>query len=64
MAAALGYGGALDLKDALTVAREFERLGVYWMEEPLHRGDYDGMRALRESVDVANRWRRDDAAGT
>ena len=22
------------------------------MEEPLHRGDYAGMRALRESVDV------------
>jgi L-alanine-DL-glutamate epimerase-like enolase superfamily enzyme len=40
------------LKDALTVARELERLDVYWMEEPLHRGDYDGMRALRESVDV------------
>jgi L-alanine-DL-glutamate epimerase-like enolase superfamily enzyme len=40
------------LKDAVTVARELERLGVYWMEEPLHRGDYDGMRALRESVDV------------
>ena len=40
------------LKDAVPVARELERLGVYWMEEPLHRGDYDGMRALRESVDV------------
>jgi L-alanine-DL-glutamate epimerase-like enolase superfamily enzyme len=40
------------LKDAVTVARELERLGVYWMEEPLHRGDYEGMRALRESVDV------------
>ena len=40
------------LKDAVTVARELERLGVYWMEEPLHRGDYAGMRALRESVDV------------
>jgi L-alanine-DL-glutamate epimerase-like enolase superfamily enzyme len=40
------------LKDAVSVARELERLGVYWMEEPLHRGDYDGMRALRESVDV------------
>ena len=25
-------------KDALAVARELERLGVYWMEEPLHRG--------------------------
>ena len=35
------------LKDAVRVARELERLGVYWMEEPLHRGDRDGMRALR-----------------
>jgi L-alanine-DL-glutamate epimerase-like enolase superfamily enzyme len=40
------------LKDAIAVARELERLDVYWMEEPLHRADYDGMRALRESVDV------------
>jgi L-alanine-DL-glutamate epimerase-like enolase superfamily enzyme len=40
------------LKDALVVARELERLGVYWMEEPLHRGDKDGMKALREATDV------------
>jgi L-alanine-DL-glutamate epimerase-like enolase superfamily enzyme len=40
------------LKDALEVARELERLSVYWMEEPLHRGDRAGMRALRESTDV------------
>ena len=40
------------LKDALAVARELERLGVYWMEEPLHRGDRKGMRALREMVDI------------
>jgi L-alanine-DL-glutamate epimerase-like enolase superfamily enzyme len=40
------------LKDALTVARELEQLDVYWMEEPLHRADYDGMRALREATDV------------
>jgi len=39
-------------KDALVVARELERLGVYWMEEPLHRGDRDGMRALREAAGV------------
>ena len=38
--------------DALPVARELERLGVYWMEEPLHRADYDGMRALREATSV------------
>jgi L-alanine-DL-glutamate epimerase-like enolase superfamily enzyme len=37
-------------KDALTVARELERLKVYWMEEPLHRADKAGMRALREAT--------------
>ena len=40
------------LKDALQVARELERLGVFWMEEPLHRSDREGMRRLREMVDV------------
>lgn len=40
------------LKDAVAVARELERLDVYWMEEPLHRADRAGMRTLRESVDV------------
>ena len=40
------------LKDALVVARELERLGVYWMEEPLYRGDHAGMKALREATDV------------
>jgi L-alanine-DL-glutamate epimerase-like enolase superfamily enzyme len=40
------------LKDALKVARELERLDVSWMEEPLHRGDREGMRRLREMTDV------------
>ncbi len=40
------------LKEALVVARELERLGVYWMEEPLHRADREGMRRLRDRVDV------------
>ena len=40
------------LKDALAVARELERLGIYWMEEPLHRADYAGMRALRQATEV------------
>jgi len=40
------------LKDAVPVARELERLAVYWMEEPLWRGDFAGMKALREMVDV------------
>ncbi len=41
-----------NLKDAVQVARELERLGVYWMEEPLHRGDHDGMAALRQMTDL------------
>jgi L-alanine-DL-glutamate epimerase-like enolase superfamily enzyme len=40
------------LKDALEVARALEPLGVYWMEEPLHRADHDGMRALRASTEL------------
>jgi L-alanine-DL-glutamate epimerase-like enolase superfamily enzyme len=43
---------AWSFKDALAVARELERLNVYWMEEPLHRADHTGMRALREATDV------------
>jgi L-alanine-DL-glutamate epimerase-like enolase superfamily enzyme len=40
------------LKDAVQVARELERLKIYWMEEPLFRGDYDNMAILRQEVDV------------
>jgi L-alanine-DL-glutamate epimerase-like enolase superfamily enzyme len=40
------------LKDAVAVARELERLGVYWMEEPLHRADRAGMAALRQMTDI------------
>jgi len=39
-------------KQALAVARELEELDVYWMEEPLHRGDYEGMRRLRDNADL------------
>ena len=40
------------LKEALAAGRELEKLGVYWMEEPLHRADRAGMRALRDELDV------------
>jgi L-rhamnonate dehydratase len=39
-------------KDALQVARELERLGIYWMEEPLHRADRRGMAELRQAVSI------------
>lgn len=39
-------------KDALAVARALEPLGVYWLEEPLHRADIDGMRRLRDATAI------------
>lgn len=36
------------LAEALTVADELADRDVYWMEEPLHRGDHAGMAMLRE----------------
>ncbi|TKC82985.1 mandelate racemase/muconate lactonizing enzyme family protein [Trinickia terrae] len=38
--------------EALAVARELEKQNVYWMEEPLHRGDYDGYAKLRQRTPV------------
>jgi L-rhamnonate dehydratase len=38
--------------DALPVARELERLNVFWMEEPLHRADLEGHRRLRAETSV------------
>lgn len=37
---------------ALEVAQELARHGVYWMEEPLHRADYAGMAKLRGATAV------------
>ena len=39
-------------KDALEVVRALEPLGVYWVEEPLFRGDYEGLRRLRAATDL------------
>ncbi len=39
-------------KDALNVAGALEDLDVYWLEEPLHRGDWAGMQALRSSTSL------------
>jgi len=41
---------AFRLKDALQLARALESLGVCWLEEPLHRGDFEGMAALRRAT--------------
>jgi L-alanine-DL-glutamate epimerase-like enolase superfamily enzyme len=38
------------LKDAVEVARALEDLAIHWLEEPLHRGDLEGMTALRHAT--------------
>ena len=37
---------------ALNTARELERLGVYWLEEPLDRYDFDNLTRLAAAVDI------------
>ena len=39
-----------DLDHATMVAAQLSDEGVYWMEEPLHRGDYEGMAELRRRL--------------
>jgi L-alanine-DL-glutamate epimerase-like enolase superfamily enzyme len=43
---------AWTLKEALAVARALEELDVLWLEEPLHRGDLEGMAALRRATRI------------
>src|SRR5262249_18402683 len=40
------------LDHATSVAERLAGERVYWMEEPLHRGDYDGMSELRRRVAI------------
>ena len=34
--------------DARAAIEEIVELNIYWVEEPLHRGDFDGLKRLRE----------------
>jgi L-alanine-DL-glutamate epimerase-like enolase superfamily enzyme len=45
-------GPIWDFSTALDFARAMEDLGVAWIEEPLDRFDFDGLRALRDSVGI------------
>ena len=48
--AGLGYGG--DARSAIGVARELERLGVFWLEEPFEPDEYEAYAELADTVDV------------
>ena len=37
---------------AVQTARELEKLGVYWLEEPLDRYDFEGLTRLAAAVDI------------
>jgi D-galactarolactone cycloisomerase len=41
-----------DVATAAQCARELERLGVYWLEEPLRTDDVEGYRALRRLTSI------------
>ena len=41
-----------DFRRALETARAYEQLGVYWLEEPLPRYDYEHLAELKRQVDV------------
>ncbi len=45
------------LESAWSVAQRLIAEDVYWMEEPLHRGDYDGMTELRHRVRATSSMR-------
>jgi L-alanine-DL-glutamate epimerase-like enolase superfamily enzyme len=47
-----GSGLRWDLRRAIETAKEFQRLNVYWLEEPLARFDYDGLAELNRQVDM------------
>ena len=44
---------AWDYERALAEARELEQLGVYWLEEPLPRDDFESIARLTAETDIA-----------
>jgi L-alanine-DL-glutamate epimerase-like enolase superfamily enzyme len=48
-----GHGGhrSWGFSMALTIARELQSMNVRWLEEPLPRHDYGGLRRLRDKLD-------------
>lgn len=47
-----GLGYLDDAKVAIRVAREFERLGIFWLEEPFEPDQYEAYAELADAVDI------------
>ena len=47
-----GLGYVADAKRAIDVAREYEQLGIYWMEEPFEPDEYEAYAELADTVDI------------
>jgi L-alanine-DL-glutamate epimerase-like enolase superfamily enzyme len=47
-----GLGYVADAQTAIGVAREYERLGIYWLEEPFEPDEYEAYAELADTVDM------------
>jgi L-alanine-DL-glutamate epimerase-like enolase superfamily enzyme len=47
-----GLGYVADAQTAIEVAREYERLGIYWLEEPFEPDEYEAYAELADTVDI------------
>jgi L-rhamnonate dehydratase len=47
-----GLGFVADAAKAIAVAREYERLGIYWLEEPFEPDEYEAYADLADTVDL------------
>ena len=47
-----GLGYVADAQVAIGVAREFERLGIYWLEEPFEPDEYEAYAELADTVEM------------
>jgi L-alanine-DL-glutamate epimerase-like enolase superfamily enzyme len=47
-----GLGYVADAKRAIEVAREYEQIGIYWLEEPFEPDEYEAYAELADTVDI------------
>jgi L-rhamnonate dehydratase len=59
-----GFGYGADADRAIRVARKFEEIGIYWLEEPFEPDEFEAYAKLADTVDIrvaggeeeATRW--------